>query len=341
MKILVTGGTGFIGKHVLYKLVNHGHKVRCLVRKSSDVKSIKDLNVELVYGDVRDKNSLSRSLTGVDAVIHLANIYDFWINNNNDYTLTNISGSKYLFEACLDAHIQKIVHVSSLVVYGNSKDKILTEQSEPGVNRYSKYATSKAEGDKIAWSLYKRKGLPLVVVYPGAVTGPGDNKTSGRYIYDIVKNRMPAQVLTDSTITWVDVRDVAEIIVKALETPHNLGEKYFAAAEIVTMGELNDIIAEKAGISLPKFSMPYFLAFLTAQLLTFFGDIFKISPMLGMSVDQIKTMKHGFSADGSKSIRELGITYIPIRKSVEDAIQSFSELNRQSYSGTEHARSDA
>ena len=336
MKILVTGGTGFIGKYVLDKLVNHGHKVRCLVRKSSDLSSIKHLNVELVYGDIRDKESIIRSIKGVDAVIHLANIYEFWIENKKDYWDTNVIGSQNLFEVCVAEGVHKIVHVSTLAVYGNPRDSVFTEESELGKNRYSKYAKSKAEGDKIAWSLYRRKGLPLVIVYPGAVTGPGDTKSTGRYLSDIINKKMPAQVFTNRSLTWVDVRDVADIIVASLEHEKNIGQKYFAAAERLTIGEINKLISELSGVNLPKLILPDVLVLLNARILTFFADILKKSPMLGMSIDQIRTMKHGFMADGTKVEKEFGISYIPIKKSIEDAIYMMRKSEKSSYLGEKH-----
>lgn len=298
------------------------HHIRCLVRKTSDTSTAQKAGAELVIGDVTDRESVANAVSGCDAVVNLANIYEFWIPNKKDYYAVNIDGTCNVMEAALDARVQKVVHVSTLATYGTPAEKPFTEESDPGPIRYSLYAETKYQGELEAWKLHREKNLPLVVVYPAAVLGPGDNKSSGRYIKDIVKGRMPAQVFTDSLLTWVAVTDVARVIVAALEKEASIGERYFAAAEHLTLGECNQLISRIADVRLPKIKMPDWLVTGSAALLTALANIFKFSPMLGMSTDQIRTMRIGFSADGSKVTRELGIEYTPISKSLEQMIAS-------------------
>lgn len=322
MKVLVTGGTGFIGKFVLLRLKEAGHSIRCLVRKTTDTTIPEKVGAELITGDVTDRSSVKQAVSGIDSVIHLANIYDFWIPHKKDYYAVNVEGTRNVLEESLDANINKIIHISTLGVYGVPNEKPYTENSSPANNRTSLYFDTKYQGDSIAWKLHHEKNLPLVVIYPGGVTGPGDNKSSGRYLYNMVKGKMPAQAFLNSVFTWVDVRDVAEVIVRALEKNDNIGEKYFAGAEMLTFAEFNRLISSASGVSLPRIKMPGWMAMMSAAGLTFLADIFKFQPVFGMSIDQMRTMKFGFSADCSKVIRELDIHYISISKSVEEAITS-------------------
>jgi len=320
MKVLVTGGTGFIGQHVLLRLKETEHSIRCLVRKTSNTTIPEKVGAELITGDITDRASVKQAVSGVDAVIHLANIYDFWIPHKKDFHAVNVEGTRNVLEESLDANISKVIHVCTLGAYGVPDEKPFTEESSPAKKRTCLYFETKYQGSELAWKLHSENDLPLVMVYPSAVTGPGDNKPSGRYVYDMAKGKMPAQVFLKSVLTWVDVRDVAEVIVRVLEKKGNIGEKYFVGAEMLSFAEFNRFISNASGVSLPRIKMPTWMAMMNAACLTFLADIFKFRPMLGMSSDQMRTMKNGFSADCSKVTRELGIQYMSISKSLEDAI---------------------
>ena len=237
MKILIIGGTGFIGTHLLKRLTNTNHALRCLVRHTSNTEQVLRAKAELVIGDVTDRETVFTAMHGCDAVINLANIYDFWQPNKKIYKTVNVQGTWNIMEAALINNISKVIHVSSLVVYGNQKQKPLNEESPPGKRRYSRYAKTKLRGEQIGWFFRREKRLPLVVIYPGCVLGPGDTKPSGHFIDAVVQERMPFRILSNSKMSYVHVKDVVEIIVRALEKQDNLGEKYFAAAETISFGQ--------------------------------------------------------------------------------------------------------
>ena len=124
----------------------------------------------------------------------------------------------------------------------------------------------------------------------------------------------------DSTISWVHVKDVAEAIVRALEKEGNVGEKYLVCGERLTMREFNRMVSEISGVPLPRMQMPGPLVTLNAAALTAMSNITKKTPRWGMAVDQMRTIKEGIDADGSKAERELNITYTSIRTALEEAI---------------------
>ncbi|MDH4156689.1 MAG: hypothetical protein OEW00_05380, partial [candidate division Zixibacteria bacterium] len=164
---------------------------------------------------------------------------------------------------------------------------------------------------------------PLVMIYPMAVLGPGDPKTTGQYILRILQRRLPARVLEDSVFTFVHVKDVAEIIYRAVIKTNNIGEKYLAGKFQHTFGEINRMVSEISGVRLPILYLPDFSVLVNAWLLTKIADVIKRPPVWGMAVEQIRVMKEGVRADGSKAERELGIEYTPIRDAVEEAIASY------------------
>jgi dihydroflavonol-4-reductase len=265
-------------------------------------------------------------MDGCEVVIHLANIYDFWRLPKSEFRAVNVEGTRNVMEAALDAGVRKVVHVSTLCVYGNATDDPLTEQSVLGASCPSEYARTKLEGERLAWELHRTRGLPLVVVYPGAVTGAGDNKPSGRYIEALVRRKMPAQVLVKSGVSWVHVRDVSRIIVRALEKDGNIGERYFASARWLSFGELNQTINQSCGVPVPRLVMPNTMLVPSAALLSLLGRIFRFTPMLGMSLDQIRTMKLGFRADGTKATRELGVDYESVNVAVKETVTGLTEV---------------
>ena len=132
-------------------------------------------------------------------------------------------------------------------------------------------------------------------------------------------------VFHDSILTWVHVRDVAEAIVRALEKEDNIGQKYLLGKHQLSLQQFGEMISDISGVPLPKIRLPDSVVMMNAALLTWLASLTKKPPMLGMSVDQIRTMKEGFRFDGTKAERELGIAYTPIRTALEEAIASYQE----------------
>jgi dihydroflavonol-4-reductase len=225
-------------------------------------------------------------------------------------------------ECALETGAAKVVHVSGIVVFGKPAVSPCNESSDVGPVRFSEYARTKHAGDSIARDLHRRNGLPLVVIIPGGITGPNDRSAAGQYIRDLMQRRMPATVFHDVAFPWVHVRDVAEAIVRAAEAEHTVGEEYLLVGENLTFGEINDLIHEISGVPLPRLRLPGSVALAGAALLTALAHLTKRPPPWGMAIDQVRTLRHGFRADGSKAERELGITYTPIRVALEEAIAS-------------------
>ncbi len=244
MRVFVTGGTGFVGKPTVGRLVEGGHEVRCLVRSTSTTGEIEELGCELAYGDVTDKASVLEGMRGCEWVVNLANVYSFWEPDRSLYRKVNVEGTRNVMEVALEAGVSKVAHVSTLVVWGNTPHAPFDEESPLGSRRFTEYARSKHEGDEVVWDLYRQRGLPVVVLYPGVVLGAGDPKATGQYVRDLIERRVPAKVFEDSAFTYVHVDDVAEATVRALEKEDNLGEKYLIGKHTLTMGELSRMVCE-------------------------------------------------------------------------------------------------
>lgn len=326
MKIFITGGTGFIGKATINKIDKTKHQLKLLVRRTSDTSFLNDAKVELIEGELNDRNSLLYGIKDCDSVINIAAHYSFWEPDNSVYTKVNVEGTKNVMECALECGVQKFVHISTAGIYGKPEIEPFTEESKVGPVQFSEYFRTKYEGDKIGWNLFEKKGLPLVMIYPVAVLGAGDPKASGQYIHHLIKKKLPATIFNNKTFSFVYVKDVAHAIVNALEKENNIGQKYIVGNSRYTWREINKMISELSGVTLPKLSLPDFMTMFNAYFLTGVANLIKKPPLWGMAIDQIKVMKAGFNVDGSKAERELGIKYTPIEVPLKEEIDTFIKL---------------
>lgn len=328
MKVLVTGATGFIGSHLVRRLARTEHKVRCLVRDPDRAGRLSESGAELAQGDVTDKASITRAMTGCDWVLNLANIYTFWVPDKRAYRQVNVEGTRNVMDCALELKVSKVIHVSTYAIWAKCGVAPFNETTPISPVQVSEYARSKYEGDRTAREYLEKKGLPLVMIYPGNVLGEGDNKPTGQFVNDVIHGRQPVSVFTDTVLTFVHVRDVAEAIVRAAEKPDSVGQKYIIANQQLPWGELAAMAANISGAKLPRLTLPGPLALITGAMLTLVADISRKPPLWGLSLDVARTLTLSLKADGSKAQRELGITYTPIQQAVEEAVASYKTKPR-------------
>ena len=142
MRVFVTGGTGFVGKPTVGRLIEGGHEVRCLLRSASRAGELEQLGCETVYGDVTDKASVLEGMAGCEWVVNLANLYSFWEPDKDLYRKVNVEGTRNVMEAALQASVSKVLHVSSYVVWGKPSRRSFDEETPFGPERFSEYARS-------------------------------------------------------------------------------------------------------------------------------------------------------------------------------------------------------
>jgi dihydroflavonol-4-reductase len=283
---------------------------------------LKEIVANIVKSYVTDKTSLLKGIEGRDWIVHFASSFVFWVTDNKIFNDINITGTKNVMESTLEKGILKVVYISTAAVYGNAKWPI-TEETPVGTKHASKYVRTKYKGDLIAWDLYEKSKLPLVVIYPSAVVGANDLKACGRYFTNYAKDRMPAQVRTKFYFPFVHVKDIAEAIALALEKKNNIGEKYIISAENYPFEEINQMISEISDTKLPLLKLSTWATIMIAYLLTGIANLVMKPPIWDLSVDQVNLMRQGFKIDGSKTVRELGIKYTP----VYDGIKEYIELS--------------
>lgn len=320
MRVFVTGATGFVGQHLIRRLHVDGHELVCLVRETSNIDALGLIGATLFRGDLGSARELSEGMAGCDCVIHLANVYSLWEPDASVYRVVNVDGTRRVMEAALDTGVPKVVHVSTNLVWGRPKEIPYNESTEPGSVRFSGYAESKFQGDLVAWRFCEERGLPLVVLYPGGILGPGDEKFTGSLIRRLMNRQLPARMFDSASFTYVHVTDVVSAIVAVMESPSVIGKKYLIGNRQMTMGEFYSTVCELAGTTPPALRLPDVLVPSIAWCLTRIADLIKRPPLWGLSTDAVRMAATGTHSDGSKAERELGVHYTSLETALEETI---------------------
>ncbi len=318
MKALVTGGTGFVGGALVRLLVRRGWEVRVLARKTSRVDELRQLGVEIAYGDILEPDSVLSAIDGCPVVFHAAAIYELWIRDRDTLMRTEIEGTRTVMEAALTAGVQRVVYTSSAIVIGERRGETGHEDTPHRGYFLSSYEEAKFRAEEAARTFLDR-GLPLVIVNPAAVYGPGDLKPSGRMILDLLNGRLPA--LFPMTLSIVFVDDVADGHLKAYEKGQ-IGRRYILAQGTYTEKEWVGEICRLARIRYPRMIPAW-----TARAVASAGEV--LSALTGkppmLSVETWRYLSHGFRVDGSRAERELGVRYTPLTEGMRQTIQWYRD----------------
>lgn len=263
MKYLVTGATGFIGGRVARQLVAAGHSVVALARDPQKASDLQALGVTVAPGDVIDKPSLREPMRGVDGVFHLAGWYKVGRKDKRPGTAINIEGTRNVLETMRDLGIRKGVYTSTLAVNSDTHGKLVDESYRYNGPHLSEYDRTKWVAHYEIAEPMIAAGLPLVIVQPGIVYGPGDTSPMGDAIMRYLKRTLPLTPRT-TAFSWGHVDDIAQAHLLAMERGKT-GEAYIIAGPTHTFIEALDIAERITGIRAPRWhpepAMTRFIAF--------------------------------------------------------------------------------
>jgi dihydroflavonol-4-reductase len=329
MKVFVTGSTGLLGNNLVRLLVQQGHKVKALVRSPQKAtKTFENLRVTLVQGDMLDIDAFANELKGCDALFHCAGYFREYYQPGDHWQMLesiNIKGSVRLLEIAEQQSVGKVIYVSSSGVIGKNKQGQLSDETTPanGISYSNLYFKSKVFAETAVDEFIQHHTLPVVLILPGWMFGPGDfaPTDSGRLVLDFIQKKLPVNLPGGSAI--VDVRDVAQAMINAVEKGKS-GERYLVAGNNLSMKSLAKTLSQVTGIPAPKFSIPYkvlmFLAFLSESYGRLTGQ-----PIL-LSRSGIKVIHANIGISSEKAIQELGATFRPIAETLHDEVEWFQGL---------------
>jgi len=246
----VTGASGFIGSHLVERLIHEGWAVRALVHKK-DVPPKKGL--EIIPGDMDDIELMREAMKGTDAVFHLAAALGSSIIRRQEFSRINVLGTNVLLKAAVDAEIKRVVHFSSAGVLGKV-DSNNPAGEDSLLNPQNVYDRTKLEGEKAAIRSLDA-GLDVVVIRPGWVYGPGDRRTF-KLIRAIAKKRFFLVTNGTARQTPVNVYDLITGVLLCYEKGIKGNVYHIAGGEVLTVKEMVMTIASAAGTSIPKFNLP-------------------------------------------------------------------------------------
>lgn len=317
---LVTGGAGFIGRHLVRRLCERGERVRVLdIAAPGPVPP----GVEVIRGTVTDARTVREALVGVDRMYHLAANPDLWTRNPRDYEIVNVEGTRTVLDEAAARKLERIVFTST--------ESILKSYRRNGLNGIDDgslelslddmagpYCRSKYIAERLAFAAIDR-GQPIVVVNPTMPVGPGDYHMTPpmRMLLRFLEGRAPAYLETEFNLIYV--KDAAEGHVLAADIGR-IGERYVLGGENLKLSEVIAILGEVSGLPMPRYRIPYWLALATATVSEFISDRVTGRPPAA-PVTGVRLAAASLSFDCSKAIRELGLPQTPARQALAEAVE--------------------
>ena len=321
LKALVTGGTGFVGAHVVRALLADGASVRCLVRGHSDLANLDGLEVDLVVGDLRDRESLEVALAGSEALFHCAADYRLGVRDPAELYRSNVEGTRNLLEAARACGVRRVVHTSSVGALGLLAGGEPADEETPvrAADLVGPYKRSKHLSEEVALEM-ARSGLDVVVVNPSTPVGELDRKPTptGQMIVDFLCGRMPAYVHTG--LNLIDVRDVAAGHLLACRDGRR-GERYILGHQNLTLREILALLAEITGRPAPRLRLPHAAPLVAAAASELSAPLSGGEARLPLASGRMSRTRMWF--DASNAVRELGLPQSPIRPALERAVEFF------------------
>ena len=311
MLVFLTGGTGFLGSGVARLLVGRGDRVRALVRDPARAQALRDLGCELVHGDLSDEAALVAALRGAGGLVHCAEraLVGALDAERDELVDTNVCGTERMLGAGLTAGVHKAVHVSSVEVLGDTAGRVVDESwtRDPALPWRSVYEETKAVAHGRAQDLAAR-GLPVTVVQPGLVYGPGDPSAFGGLLRRCAQGHRATVAFADHGVVPVHRDDLAEGVVRALDKGV-AGESYVLAGEPVRVRDMLCQLARLGEGPAPR-TLPSGLLRLLSPLGGVAGPALGLAPNLA----ELRRACDGVTswASSDKAARELGWTARPL-----------------------------
>ena len=309
MKAFVTGGTGFMGSAVVHELLRQGQEVKALVRQGSDLRNLKNLDIELVTGDITDPESVRSAIRGCSTVYHLAAMVRFWApkRERNLFYSVNVDGTRNVLSAAASLNVDKIVYTSTISTLGTYGADNPTKE-EFAFNLWDMsmdYERSKYSAEFEAFR-FAARGVPVVVVLPCAPVGARDIKPNpvGQLILDFLGRKLPGYI--DGGGNFIDVDDLAYGHILAAKHGR-AGERYILGDQNISTPDLFKALESISGVPGPKFKLPYSAALALATGLEFISDHITNRPPL-FTAPLVKFSSTYYYADTSKAKKELGFT---------------------------------
>jgi nucleoside-diphosphate-sugar epimerase len=316
MIFLLTGASGFIGGSVARQLVAAGHHVRAIVRRPSTAGDLRALGAELFTGDVTEKASMRAPMIGVDGVFHIAGWYKIGVRDRPAAVGVNIDGTRNVLELMEELGVRKGVYTSTLAVNSDTHGQVVDESYRFTGPHVSIYDETKAAAHRIAESFIAR-GLPLVIVQPGVVYGPGDTSGIRTTFLQFLQRKLPL-VPKQTAYSWAHVSDTARGHVLAMERGQ-AGRNYFICGPAHTLEHAIDLASEITGIPAPRLRVPPYVLRAAARVTELIEPILPVPPLY--SAEALRVVGGlTYLGDNTRARTELGCEFRSLRDGLTETL---------------------
>ena len=310
MRVLVTGGTGYLGSAILRALAARGHEPVVFARHASQ----SGRPFQTIDGDVRDRSAVRRAASGVDAIVHAAALVSIWHPQRSMFDEVNVGGLEATLEAARALDIRRVVYTSSFLARPPADGRVALVAND--------YQRTKVRAAEIARDAI-RAGLPLISLVPGVVYGPGsatEGNLIGRMVGDHLAGRLPGLVGADRRWSYAYVDDVADAHACALMPQVTAGE-YLLGGDNVPQIRVFEIVRDETGTPLPR-RIPFALASLAGRVEEMRARVTGRPPRITHGAVQI--FRHDWSMDSARSVEELSYRITPLTTGVRALLSGHS-----------------
>ena len=302
MKYFVTGASGFVGGRVARQLRSAGHEVVALVRDIHAAGSLAAAGVRLAHGDVTDSGSLAEPMTGCDGVFHIAGWYKIGVRDRTSGIAVNVNGTRNVLSTMKTLRIRKGVYTSTLAVNSDTHGRVPDESYRFEGEHISEYDRTKAIAHEIALE-FIRNGLPLVIVQPGLIYGPGDRGPSHELFVQYLERKL-LLVPRDTAFCWGHVDDVAAGHLLAMERGRS-GENYFLSGPVHTVVGALSLAQAITGVPPPKLTAPSWVLKGTSRVMRIVEGVVAVPDNYSSEYLRVSAGTT-YLGDNAKARRELG-----------------------------------
>jgi len=315
--IFLTGGTGFLGRHLVPALCRAGFRLRVLTRHPEQNSWLKRYpGVEIIPGDLLDSETVSKGMLGCQYVIHAGGMFRFW-GDAQEFAATNALGTEHVLAGAVHADIQRLIHVSTIAVIGQPDPSRLVDETHPAYPADA-YQRSKWQAEQAAMRYLQDYQLPVVVIRPGAYYGPLGHYAFNRLFFRDPMRGIIMQVNGGRFIIFpAYIADVAQGVMQALQKGQ-VGEVYHICGDWISHKDAFDIICQEAGLHWPRLPIPGWLGINTARVLEGLSKITRTEPFWPLNLRSYVYNNWRVSSD--KARRELGFVPTDFREGARKTI---------------------
>jgi len=320
MKILVTGATGFLGHHLVRRLVREGYDVRIMKEKDAPMELLKDLKIEIFDGDIRDFEAVKKAVKGCEVVFHLAGLISYWSKQNSLQFEINVTGTGNIVKACIEEKVKRLIHTSSTAAMGFEPEKLANEETEFNLGNLGiAYCDTKYLAEKEVQKGVK-EGLDAIIVCPGSIYGPGDVR---RIKEDpVFPKGIFSMFYVEGGLGVVDVEDVVEGEILAWKKGKK-GDRYILVGENLSFYEIRKTVAEVLGKNPPKIKIPSSIFLALSYILDWISYLTERRPKF--TPENARLNKIFLYYSNEKAKKELGMKFRPFKESAQRMIEWHKE----------------